>query len=138
MPTSERTLDPGLALELRKLIAPSEGPSSIALLDWTSLHHARRLLEGSLEWALFDEEVASMASTAWRMFAWQQDESERRVDPFVALADLASVVSAVILYDRVVFLGTSSEATRINDGDRRNSPPSISELPHPVSSGLAE
>lgn len=55
---------------------------SIALVDWTSLHHARLLVE-------------------------QPDEIR---DPFVALANFASVVAAVLFYDQVLVIPDTSGA----------------------------
>jgi len=55
---------------------------SIALVDWTSLHHAKLLLE-------------------------QPDEIR---DPFTALANFASVIAAVLFYDRVLVISDTSGA----------------------------
>lgn len=55
---------------------------SIALVDWTALHHARLLVT---------------------------EPNEVR-DPFTALADLASVVAAVLFYDRVLVIPEAAGA----------------------------
>ena len=63
---------------------------SVALVDWTSLHHARLLLE-------------------------QPDEIR---DPFTALANFASVVAAVLFYDRVLVIpdmAGASDALGVSD-----------------------
>lgn len=68
---------PELARRLRKYAGlPDRHVRSVAIVDWTSLHHVCSLLEGA---------------------AHPQD-------PFVAFADMASVLAAILLYDRVVVL----------------------------------
>jgi hypothetical protein len=69
---------PELAKRLRKSAGlPDKHVRSVAIVDWTSLYHACSLLRGEA----------------------------RPQDPFVAFADMTSVLAAVLFYDRVVVLG---------------------------------
>jgi len=58
------------------ILGPIKGSTSVALIDWTTLYHVAALFEGELD----------------------------QVDPFVALADLSSMVAAALFYDRIVVL----------------------------------
>jgi|SRR5271166_996498 len=68
---------PELARYVHKtIVGPKKEIATVALIDWTTLYHVAALFEGKLE----------------------------GVDPFVALADLSSMVAAALFYDRVVVI----------------------------------
>lgn len=71
---------------------PTSEATSIAIVDWTSIRNSCLLLEG-----VDPQDFQSMA-----------------LDPFIALADLASVVAAVIFYDHVLVLTDPDWASRAN------------------------
>jgi hypothetical protein len=95
-------VDPSLAAALRSDCGLPDPLGSVALLDWTAFEHARRLLDGSLIWPEQDD-LRSGATIL-------------RCDPFVALADLGSVLSAVILYDRVLVIAApQDDVNQVNE-----------------------
>jgi len=71
---------------LSQIGCSTESRDSIALVDRTALHNARGLLIG-----------------------------EPTHDPFVAIADLASIIGAVVFYDAVVVLGGADLAKQANE-----------------------
>jgi len=97
-PTAAADLNPALLTEIRAALRPAVG--STAVVDWTALNHACVLLEGKLwepapqtERLTFGGTVEPTSSPA---------EGTYRYDPFIALADLATVAAALILHDRVL------------------------------------
>jgi hypothetical protein len=82
----------GQAALRRELNIVSSEATSIAIVDWTSIRNSCLLLEG-----VDPKEFQTLA-----------------LDPFIALADLASIVGAVIFYDRVLVLADVEWAWRAN------------------------
>jgi hypothetical protein len=90
-------------------------------VDWTALNHACVLLGGKL-W-VEPEEPITLGDPSSR-------GGYRRYDPFIALADLATVAAAVILHDRVLVVTTpfnriakrATAALRLPDGVIRELP----------------
>lgn len=79
------------AIQVALGVQPTE-PGSVALVDWTAVRNSCLLLEG----------------------VEPSEYNELHLDPFLALADLASLAGAVIFYDRVLVLTDSEWAWRIN------------------------
>ena len=73
---------PELGVSIRNQVGMSQADletTSVAMIDWTSLDNARRLME-----------------------------NDTIFDPFVSLLDLSSVVSALIFYDKIIVLEDSN------------------------------
>jgi hypothetical protein len=86
---------------------------SIALVDWTSLEHARRLLSGEI--LAPRHQSSSDAHTKMRESSGLREAPEPQFDPFVALGDLASIVGALIFHDRVAVLDHLAAARRAHE-----------------------
>jgi hypothetical protein len=82
----------GQARLRREINMSSSETASVAIVDWTSIRNSCLLLEGA------DPSHFETLS----------------LDPFIALADLASIVGAVIFYDRVLVLASVDWAWRAN------------------------
>ncbi|MDP9072730.1 MAG: hypothetical protein M3N98_00920 [Actinomycetota bacterium] len=77
---------PNMCQALRQQTGVADGRCrSVAVVDWTSLHHARQLIEPSAD----------------------------LLDPFTALADLGAVIAAVLFYDRVLVIPEAADANAL-------------------------
>jgi hypothetical protein len=69
------------------IVGVDEAISTVALVDWTTVHHVHRLFAGDAE----------------------------LIDPFIALADLNALLAAALFYDRVVVLDADEIIDDVRD-----------------------
>ncbi|HET6549382.1 MAG TPA: hypothetical protein VFG79_13035 [Solirubrobacter sp.] len=98
-PTAAAELNSALLSCIRDALRPAVG--STVVVDWTALNHACVLLEGNLWVPASSAEQLTFGGTV-EPTNFPAGAGRYHYDPFIALADLATVAAAVILHDRLL------------------------------------